>query len=280
MPDESIPKVELYSIKSDSWKEISDPGTKPFCLPLFNSYINGLYYWKVAGNSDCFVLSFDMAKEEFSTFPSPKFSGSLDQYDLQLLNFNRSLGAIVYPKKGIEKSFDLWVMMSRSWTRKFNIQSIYGVERPLGFWKNGELFLEGSNGELVLFEPASRKHKNLGFHGHLYTMQLIAYFESLVPINGHSENDMARQLGKKILALCAPVEELVVDEESLAFLGEIGQSTLLRHAVQLLLPASIVAKMNGRDNVCKADVEEVSRLYIDAKSSAKILQEQQEKYIS
>ncbi|PPR97466.1 hypothetical protein GOBAR_AA23213 [Gossypium barbadense] len=84
----------------------------------------------------------------------------------------------------------------------------------------------------------------------------------------------------QILAIRAQVEELVVDEESLALLGEIGQSTSLRHAVQLLSPASIVAKMNGRDGICKADLEEVSKLYIDAKSSAKILQEQQEKYIS
>ncbi|KAB2065620.1 hypothetical protein E1A91_A09G105900v1 [Gossypium mustelinum] len=84
----------------------------------------------------------------------------------------------------------------------------------------------------------------------------------------------------QILAIRAQVEELVVDEESLAFLGEIGQSTSLRHAVQLLSPASIAAKMNGRDNICKADLEEVSKLYIDAKSSAKILQEQQEKFIS
>jgi RuvB-like protein 1 (pontin 52) len=67
-----------------------------------------------------------------------------------------------------------------------------------------------------------------------------------------------------------------VDEESLAFLGEIGQRTslrsgfyldcllpnffafqfylyvlLIRHAVQLLSPASVVAKINGRDNICK-----------------------------
>ncbi|KAE8705794.1 RuvB-like 1 [Hibiscus syriacus] len=76
-------------------------------------------------------------------------------------------------------------------------------------------------------------------------------------------------LDRLILAIRAQVEELVVDEESLAFLGEIGQSTSLRHAVQLLSPASIVAKMNGRDTICKADLEEVSKLYIDAKSSAK-----------
>ncbi|KAK9279172.1 hypothetical protein L1049_012849 [Liquidambar formosana] len=84
----------------------------------------------------------------------------------------------------------------------------------------------------------------------------------------------------QILAIRAQVEELVVDEESLAYLGEIGQRASLRHAVQLLSPASIVARMNGRDSVCKADLEEVSALYLDAKSSARLLQEQQERYIS
>ncbi|RVW97318.1 RuvB-like protein 1 [Vitis vinifera] len=84
----------------------------------------------------------------------------------------------------------------------------------------------------------------------------------------------------QILAIRAQVEELIIDEESLAYLGEIGQEASLRHAVQLLSPASIMARMNGRDNICKADLEEVNALYLDAKSSARLLQEQQERYIS
>ncbi|TXG64208.1 hypothetical protein EZV62_011202 [Acer yangbiense] len=84
----------------------------------------------------------------------------------------------------------------------------------------------------------------------------------------------------EILAIRAQVEELVVDEDSLACLGEIARDTSLRHAVQLLSPASVVAKMNDRDNICKEDVEEVKALYLDAKSSARLLQEQQEKYIT
>ncbi|KZV24660.1 ruvB-like protein 1 [Dorcoceras hygrometricum] len=83
----------------------------------------------------------------------------------------------------------------------------------------------------------------------------------------------------QILAIRAQVEELKIDEESLAYLGEIGQQASLRHAVQLLSPASIIAKMNGRENICKADLEEVDSLYLDAKSSAKLLQEHQDRYI-
>ncbi|KAK4370548.1 hypothetical protein RND71_010023 [Anisodus tanguticus] len=54
----------------------------------------------------------------------------------------------------------------------------------------------------------------------------------------------------------------------------------VRHAVQLLSPANIVAKMNGRDKICKADLEEVNSIYLDAKSSGRLLQEQQDRYIS
>ncbi|CAF1774336.1 unnamed protein product [Brassica napus] len=73
----------------------------------------------------------------------------------------------------------------------------------------------------------------------------------------------------QIIAIRAQVEELTVDEECLVVLGDIGQRTSLRHAVQLLSPASIVAKMNGRDNICKADIEEVTSLYLDFCTSSK-----------
>ncbi|KAK8940461.1 hypothetical protein KSP39_PZI010502 [Platanthera zijinensis] len=84
----------------------------------------------------------------------------------------------------------------------------------------------------------------------------------------------------QILAIRAQIEELLIDEECLAYLGEIGQQASLRHAMQLMSPASIVAKTNGRERICKADIEEVNALYLDAKSSARLLQEQQERYIS
>ncbi|CAH8333365.1 unnamed protein product [Eruca vesicaria subsp. sativa] len=84
----------------------------------------------------------------------------------------------------------------------------------------------------------------------------------------------------EIIAVRAQVEELTMDEECLVLLEDIAQRTSLRHAVQLLSPASIVAKMNGRDSICKDDIEEVTSLYMDANSSAKLLHEQQEKYIS
>lgn len=84
----------------------------------------------------------------------------------------------------------------------------------------------------------------------------------------------------QILAIRATVESLSLDEESLAYLGEIGERTSLRHAVQLLTPASIVAKTNGRDQINKGDLEDIAMLFLDAKASARLLQEQPDKYVS
>ena len=51
-----------------------------------------------------------------------------------------------------------------------------------------------------------------------------------------------------------------MDEESLAYLGDIGDGASLRHAVQLLTPASVLAKTNGRDEIAVGDLEEVGEL--------------------
>ncbi|PNW79413.1 hypothetical protein CHLRE_09g414050v5 [Chlamydomonas reinhardtii] len=84
----------------------------------------------------------------------------------------------------------------------------------------------------------------------------------------------------QILAIRAQVEGIGIDEESLAFLGEVGERTSLRHAVQLLTPASMLARTNGRDAIVRGDLEDVDNLFHDAKYSARLLAEQADKYIS
>uniref|UniRef100_A0A2K6FJU5 RuvB-like helicase n=1 Tax=Propithecus coquereli TaxID=379532 RepID=A0A2K6FJU5_PROCO len=54
---------------------------------------------------------------------------------------------------------------------------------------------------------------------------------------------------------------------------------VVRYAVQLLTPANLLAKINGKDGIEKEHVEEISELFYDAKSSAKILADQQDKYM-
>lgn len=84
---------------------------------------------------------------------------------------------------------------------------------------------------------------------------------------------------EEIVKLRAVTEGLQIEEEGLAALAELGTKTTLRYAVQLLTPASLAAKVNERTSIKKEDVDEVSALFLDAKSSAKILTQNEDKFM-
>ncbi|XP_067124670.1 ruvB-like 1 [Centruroides vittatus] len=83
----------------------------------------------------------------------------------------------------------------------------------------------------------------------------------------------------QILKIRAQTEGIEIDEDSLQALGEIGSKTTLRYAVQLLSPANILSKVNGRTSIKKEDIKEISEVFHDAKSSARLLAEQDDKYM-
>lgn len=84
---------------------------------------------------------------------------------------------------------------------------------------------------------------------------------------------------EQILKLRANTEGLEIEHEAITSLGEIGTKATLRYSVQLLTPAYLTAKINGRNNIIQADIEEVGSLFLDAKSSARILTENKDKYM-
>ena len=102
----------------------------------------------------------------------------------------------------------------------------------------------------------------------------------------------------QILAIRAATEDIEVEEEALAALGDIGSKTSLRYAVQLLTPARILASTEVSSSVVRGDtevqhcdphqarvkieldiVEEIDNLFYDAKASAKLLAKHEEKYL-
>lgn len=84
----------------------------------------------------------------------------------------------------------------------------------------------------------------------------------------------------QIVSLRSQVEGLEIEQDAIALLGEIGANTSLRYVVQLLTPASIMAHTAGHQAITRDDIEEIDSLFYDAKSSAKILAEKADKYIS
>ena len=83
----------------------------------------------------------------------------------------------------------------------------------------------------------------------------------------------------QILRIRAQIEGTKINDESLNYLAEIGVKTTLRYAIQLLNPSNILARINGRESITTEDVQEVNELFFDAKSSAKMLAEHEDKYM-
>merc|ERR1711934_1318056 len=83
----------------------------------------------------------------------------------------------------------------------------------------------------------------------------------------------------RILSIRATTEGLTLSAEALSKLGEMGARTSLRFANQLLSPANILAKTLGMDEISVDDIASVSELFMDAKSSAKVLHDQEDEYL-
>jgi RuvB-like protein 1 (pontin 52) len=82
-----------------------------------------------------------------------------------------------------------------------------------------------------------------------------------------------------ILSIRASIEGITIDDEALAELSNIGAKTSLRYSVQLLTPANILAKTNGKGTINKDEIHEISKLFLDAKASVKVLKEHESKYL-
>lgn len=90
----------------------------------------------------------------------------------------------------------------------------------------------------------------------------------------YSTSDM-----EQIIKLRAQTEGLQLEESAFTRLSEIGTSSTLRYAVQLLTPAHQMCKVNGRNQITKDDIEDVHSLFLDAKRSSKHLSEKNNKFM-
>ncbi|XP_068630432.1 ruvB-like helicase 1 [Battus philenor] len=83
----------------------------------------------------------------------------------------------------------------------------------------------------------------------------------------------------QILKLRSSTEGITIDEDALAALAEIGANSTLRYAAQLLTPAMLTARADGAQGISPAHIQAVHTLFLDAKSSARILTQHSDKYM-
>lgn len=84
---------------------------------------------------------------------------------------------------------------------------------------------------------------------------------------------------EQIIKLRAQTEGLQLEDTAFSRLSEIGSTSTLRYAVQLLTPAHQMTKVNGRTQITKEDIDDVHSLFLDAKRSSKHLSEKNNKYM-
>lgn len=83
----------------------------------------------------------------------------------------------------------------------------------------------------------------------------------------------------QILAIRCATENIEIEEDALAHLASIGTKTSLRYVVQMITPSFVLAETMGKSKISKDEVDEIKNLFFDGKTSAKVLQEQGDKYI-
>lgn len=85
----------------------------------------------------------------------------------------------------------------------------------------------------------------------------------IIPTHPYAPDEL-----KTIIRLRAKTEALAIAEPALETVAEYGVKVSLRYALQLLTPASILARVAGKKEIERDEVDECVDLFIDAGRSA------------
>lgn len=97
----------------------------------------------------------------------------------------------------------------------------------------------------------------------------------IIPTHQYSPSEI-----QTIVRLRAKTEGLSIAEPALEKVAEHGSKVSLRYGLQLLTPASIIARVNGRQSIEASDVDECQDLFIDARRSARIVDAGEGNFVS
>lgn len=87
----------------------------------------------------------------------------------------------------------------------------------------------------------------------------------IIPTHAYSPPEI-----KKIIEARTKTESVSIAPDALEKVGQLGEKVSLRYALQLLAPANVLAKVNGRpgNQIALDDVSEAEGLFLDARRSA------------
>ncbi|XP_059665480.1 F-box protein CPR1-like [Cornus florida] len=182
-------EVDVYELSTGLWRSIGTaaPLYHMILCHLSHVFVNGASHWIAIEENRYLILSFDMGSEVFKEIMLPSSISNGNKLKLSVARFGESLSLFHYGEEELiwmtSKSCCIWVMKEygvvSSWTKLFTV-GLRGISKVLGFRKTGEVLVGMGNGELVSYDPKSKKVVFTGICGYRSPFHLDTYVESLV----------------------------------------------------------------------------------------------------
>ncbi|XP_071703156.1 F-box protein CPR1-like [Rutidosis leptorrhynchoides] len=196
--DFQFKQVEIYSLNTNSWREIKTRVDFIIYESPCRVFLNGKFHWAAVGVVDNdetnLIVCFDLHGEAFKYIMLPKFefNGRTRGYfgDCWLVvAIKESLSVIAWNESGSGVvMIEVWVMKEygviSSWTKYTSFELQTKVARVLGCGIKGEFLLVKDNGQLVVYDPDTQRFNNLGKYRVDYFSKVLNHVGSLIPING------------------------------------------------------------------------------------------------
>nr|BAJ24855.1 S-locus linked F-box protein type-2 [Petunia x hybrida] len=191
------PKVDIYDLGIDSWRELDLEFPTIYYLPCSEMYYKEAIHWFIIAET-VVILCFDISTETFRIMKMPGTCTLLDgpRYGLAVLNEHLTLICYPDPMCSIDPSedfIDIWMMekygASESWIKISTIRPVpIPIESPLAIWKDHLLLLQTKGGFLISYDLNSDEVKEFNLNGHLESLRVIIYKETLTTISRISEH--------------------------------------------------------------------------------------------
>nr|AIK66497.1 S2-locus F-box type-2 protein [Petunia integrifolia subsp. inflata] len=196
-PGPREPKVDIFDLSIDSWRELDLEFPTIYYLPCSEMYYKEAIHWFIIAET-VVILCFDISTETFRTMKMPGTCTLFDgpRYGLSVLNEHLTLICYPDPMSSIDPTedlIDIWMMeeygASESWIKIYTIRPVpIPIESPLAIWKGHLLLLQTKSGFLVSCDLNSGDVKEFNLNGHLESLRVLVYTETLTTIQKISEH--------------------------------------------------------------------------------------------
>lgn len=188
-------RVEIYNTRTNSWRMMQVSGFPWLCFQkTCNTLVGGIPYWyAVELQEDGTIFRelmtwFDAEEESFRFHPLPCYH-DLSGFRMRLGVMGDHPVVIVYSIEMRQNGrVEIWKLNKRNdggqeelfWKKILTVETVLGLERVIGCWRNGEIIAENKDGALFIYDPHPKQIKELPSCGSWGFLEVYGYTASLV----------------------------------------------------------------------------------------------------